>query len=102
MKKIYFIKNKDDFNSLMVDLEKEGARWASGHKPTELKYESVYGDVICVRDNTITSGALGAILRSVEEEIHIIHYTAKPENLGYSFKEILDMEWNRKWIIKYE
>ena len=107
MKKIYFIKNEDDFRSLMVDLEKEGAKWASGHKPTEAEY-SRSGKLIAIKDNIITfhpsirtfSNALEYY--GIEEEIHIIPYTAKPENLGYSFKEILDMEWKRDWKLKYE
>ena len=102
IRKIYIIKNEDDFRSLMVDLEKEGAKWASGLKPTEREYDDIYEDVIHVKDNTITSEALEEILWRTDREIHIIHYTAKPENLGYSFKEILDMEWKRDWKLKYE
>ena len=67
----------------MVDLEKEGAKWASGLKPTEREYDDIYEDVIHVKDNIITfyisirmfSNALEN--SGLEEETHLIPYTAK-------------------------
>lgn len=32
---IYHTRTKDDYNSLMVKLEKQGFKWGSGEKPTE-------------------------------------------------------------------
>lgn len=59
--KIYRTRTQEDYNYLMVELEKQGFKWASGKKPTEefnyKKYTSettvtTYKDVIrysCVR-----------------------------------------------------
>lgn len=107
VKKIYFIKNEDDYRSLMVDLEEEGASWNSGHKPTEWEGYNHDYNLIQVERGKISVGSLRVFLVDVvnlelEEETLLIPYSAKPENLGYSFKEILDMDWDDGWKIMYE
>ena len=36
--KIYRTRTQEDYNSLMVELEKQGFVWLSGHKPTSKNY----------------------------------------------------------------
>ena len=35
---IYHTETEEDYNSLMVELEKQGHEWLSGHKPTHFRY----------------------------------------------------------------
>ena len=45
---IYHTETEEDYNSLMVELEKQGFRWYSGHNPTHLKYWSDWKEDTCI------------------------------------------------------
>ena len=77
---IYHTATEEDYNSLMVELEKQGFRWGSirGKKPTEKFYYEVY-----TSETTITAYADVIRFGCVKEEIvfrpdePIIEYKAK-------------------------
>ena len=45
---IYHTATEEDYNSLMVDLEKQGFIWLSGHKPTSKNYWSEDNEDTCI------------------------------------------------------
>ncbi|KGL46230.1 hypothetical protein EP56_02170 [Listeriaceae bacterium FSL A5-0209] len=48
--KIYHTETQEDYDALMVKLEKEGVTWAnSGSKPTAFNMWNVHGDKTCVK-----------------------------------------------------
>ena len=46
--KIYCTRTEEDYNSLMVELEKQGFIWDSGHNPTLFKYWSEDKEDTCI------------------------------------------------------
>ena len=46
--KIYCTRTQEDYNSLMVELEKQGFIWYSGHNPTHFKYWSEDKEDTCI------------------------------------------------------
>ena len=47
--KIYRTRTQEDYNSLMVELEKQGFIWDSGHKPTHFKYWGEDKENTCIK-----------------------------------------------------
>ena len=45
---IYHTETQEDYNSLMVELEKQGFKWLSRHKPTHFKYWSFDIEDTCI------------------------------------------------------
>ena len=45
---IYHTATQEDYNSLMVELEKQGFTWLSGHKPTSKNYWSDEKEDTCI------------------------------------------------------
>ena len=54
--KIYHTKTQEDYDALMVELERQGCKWLSGHKPTSWNDWSLFREDTCIRldDDTIT------------------------------------------------
>ena len=46
--KIYRTRTQEDYNSLMIELEKQGYKWLSGHKPTSKNYWSEDKEDTCI------------------------------------------------------
>lgn len=103
MTTVYLIKNKDDYRSLMVDLAEEGCRWGSREEMTKVPYSEIYR-AIYKRGKTVTHGREEYFMENyvggaLEEEYKIVHYTAKSENLFYTFQELLELDWDNDWTI---
>ena len=45
---IYHTETQEDYNSLMVELEKQGYKWLSGHEPTSKNYWSEDKEDTCI------------------------------------------------------
>ena len=75
---IYHTETEKDYNSLMVELEKQGFRWASGKKPTEEFYYEVYTSetTITTYTDAIRYGCVKDDMESNPDE-PIIEYKAK-------------------------
>lgn len=79
--KIYHVETQEDYDDLMVKLEKQGYRWLSGYKPTVKNcwFENQEETVICLNvviDREMHFSSLGYTKREYPD-INIIKYKAK-------------------------
>lgn len=77
---IYHTRTKDDYNSLMVKLEKQGFKWGSGRKPTEeFNYNTYTSETtVTTYENVIRYACVRDEMEFNPEE-SIIEYKAKKE-----------------------
>ena len=47
--KIYCTRTQEDYNSLMLELEKQGYKWLSGRKPTDFRYWEQNKENTCIK-----------------------------------------------------
>ena len=75
--RIYCTRTQEDYNYLMVDLEKQGFIWDSGHNPTHFKYWSEDKEDTCVAisGKKITFGSIEWYIEEYPD-ISIIEYRA--------------------------
>ena len=75
--KIYCTRTQDDYNYLMVELEKQGFIWDSGHNPTHFKYwsEDKEDTCIAISGKKITFGSID-YYKEEYPDISIIEYRA--------------------------
>lgn len=74
---IYHTRTQEDYNSLMVELEKQGFIWDSGHNPTRFKYWSKNKENTCIAisGKKITFGSI-EWYKEEYPDISIIEYRA--------------------------
>lgn len=74
---IYHVETQEDYNSLMVELEKQGFIWDSGHNPTHFKYWSKNKENTCIAisGKKITFGSI-EWYKEEYPDISIIEYRA--------------------------
>lgn len=75
--KIYCTRTQEDYNYLMVELEKQGFIWDSGHNPTHFKYWSEDKEDTCIATSgkKITYGSI-EWYKDEYPDISIIEYRA--------------------------
>ena len=75
--KIYNTRTQEDYNSLMVELEKQGFIWDSGHNPTHFKYwsEDKEDTCIAISGKKITFGSI-EWYKEEYPDISIVEYRA--------------------------
>lgn len=83
---IYHTETEEDYNSLMVELEKQGFKWGSGRKPTEEFNYNAYTSKTTVTtfENVIRYACVRDDMEFSPEE-HIIEYKAKKEGVTNDF-----------------
>ena len=100
----YILKDEMAFKSLMFELEQEGCKWGTGEKPMDKEYDLWADAVVVESDRTIRFETIASILEGYlmnsNVDIMIINYQAKTEYIGYSFAEILQMDWDEIWAIR--
>lgn len=91
--KIYCTRTQEDYNSLMVELEKQGLRWDSGHNPTYFKYwsEDKEDTCIAISGKKITFGSI-EWYKEEYPDISIIEYRADKQGETDNFAKELTVK----------
>ena len=77
---IYHTETEEDYNSLMVELEKQGFRWGSGGKPTkEFNYKEYTSQTTITTDDDVIKFSCLKYEMKYNSEEPIIEYKAKKQ-----------------------
>ena len=77
---IYHTATPEDYNSLMVELEKQGCKWKSGEKPTHLYEFKTFDKNTCIHEeHGVLSFSDGYCFKEYCRDNTVIEYKAKKQ-----------------------
>ena len=85
---IYHTETEEDYNSLMVELEKQGFRWGSGGKPTEeFNYKEYTSETTITTDDDVINYSCVEFEIKFNPEEPIIEYNPEEPIIEYKSKK---------------